>query len=81
MDLSGTCCPMVDDAAACDRAGRGGQWGPTLAVFAMASLLKLLVLAPGVYHSTDFEVSHSSFHVTPPLCCTAAVGGLVQEPL
>jgi len=48
---------MVGAAAVRDGAGQGGQWGPTLTVFAMASLLKLLVLAPGVYHSTDFEVS------------------------
>lgn len=36
----------------------GGQPGAAavLALFAMASLLKLLVLAPGLYRSTDFEV-------------------------
>lgn len=28
-----------------------------LTLFAVASLFKLLVLAPGLYHSTDFEVS------------------------
>lgn len=32
------------------------SWVPMLALFLMASLLKLLVLAPGMYHSTDFEV-------------------------
>ncbi len=84
------CCSMVGTATAasvCGRAGHGGQWGPTLVVFALASLLKLLVLAPGVYHSTDFEVSpHTPMSLSSyvmfarawPFC--TAVGGLVQEP-
>lgn len=41
------------------RSARGEEhcsWVPMLALFLMASLLKLLVLAPGMYHSTDFEV-------------------------
>lgn len=32
------------------------SWGRMLVLFLVASLIKLLVLAPGMYHSTDFEV-------------------------
>lgn len=60
---------------------RGGQWAALLALFTMTSLLKLLVLAPGLYRSTDFEVRlvcDDRFHsINPPdtpvqrYCCTS----------
>ncbi|CAM9547339.1 unnamed protein product, partial [Hapterophycus canaliculatus] len=42
----------------------GEEWGAILTVFLVASLFKLLVLAPGLYHSTDFEVHRNWLAVT-----------------
>lgn len=34
-----------------------GKWAAIIPLFTMVFLLKLLVLAPGLYRSTDFEVN------------------------
>lgn len=33
-----------------------GEWAPAVALFAAVTVVKFLFLAPGLYHSTDFEV-------------------------
>ncbi|CAM9365348.1 unnamed protein product [Ascophyllum nodosum] len=37
------------------------EWARLVSLSAVVSLLKVLLLAPGVYHSTDFEASCAAF--------------------
>lgn len=61
----------------------GRTWIAIYALFVMVSVLKLLLLAPGLYHSTDFEVTYLRGYVFPyyssSSCGRCASAGIEQS--